>query len=489
MITVLSGLWATWFYVKQAMFNDTNSRINQVIMHLDTIFFQAEKTASIISQYAGKVCTEKLRDEFKNLISNTPYISTISLINNNGTYCTTGTPHQYKQNILNSDKKNHLFIHTNDNRDFPGVTYAHNVNGRNVILIDIDGQYIANTFRFSNTVHPWHLYIGDELLQNSGEIYTANSIIIEKNLHSKHFEYSIIPDISISSILTWIISTPKGTLLLLVSFFICLFFIWAVTWFIKNQNATLTLLDRAIKLNQLVPYIQPIVDLRSGLIIGGEVLIRWKHPKKGYISPDNFIPAAENHEIIKTITKICLHEISSSFHASASKLPPGLLICINVSQRHFMDDEILQLCTKFINNLDMLNIQPVLELTERVLIETSENSSDITARLKRAGVKLSLDDFGTRNSNHAYVKQFSPDFIKIDKSFIQYIITDPASAAIVNNIIDLGSRFDCTIIAEGVENDNQRRLLQQAGVNLMQGYLFSHPLPLREFIDCVERRR
>ena len=257
--------------------------------------------------------------------------------------------------------------------------------------------------------------------------------------------------------------------------------------YLRYRNTIEYQLRKAIELKQLKPYIQPIINNDSGAVIGGEVLVRWEHPKQGFIAPDKFISVAEQTGLIKDVTAICFAEVIRQLRLHQSVIPGGLFICFNTSSVNFQDDEIVTLCQTFIQQMKEAQVRLVLEITERESIENTRQTSAVTDKLRRIGVQFSLDDFGTGYANYSYIQQFNPEIIKIDKVFTLNIVTNTASALVVKNMVNLARKFHCQIIAEGIEDKEQLAMLKNMGITLYQGYYFSKPVPVDAFIQMLPR--
>lgn len=250
---------------------------------------------------------------------------------------------------------------------------------------------------------------------------------------------------------------------------------------VKMENA----LRHAIANNELTLVYQPQIDSRSGRLIGAEALLRWNNPELGQVSPDVFIPLAEDTSLITEIGQWVMRQACSDLKSWRKKSGSDLRLAINISSRQFYFDNLPEIVQR---TLDQFAIPPhliELEITESVLIDDSHNILSILDRIKRTGVSLSLDDFGTGYSSLSYLKRFPFDSLKIDRSFVRDITTDPDDAALCEAIIAIGKTLGMSIIAEGVETLDQLVFLRGHDVEILQGYFFNRPVIASEFLEYV----
>lgn len=245
-------------------------------------------------------------------------------------------------------------------------------------------------------------------------------------------------------------------------------------------------LHHALERKELVLNFQPKIDLKSGVIDGGEVLLRWNHPKYGLISPAKFIPIAEETGLIVPIGAWVAVEAISLLTKWNAERRRGAKLAVNLSARQFSDkallDEICRAYTK--RNLPFGTLE--LELTESLLIDNPGKTAAILQGIKDAGISISIDDFGTGYSSLNYLKRYPIDCLKIDQSFIREL-SSSSDEAIVRAIIALARTLDMATVAEGVENENQLRFLVDQGCSLAQGYLFSKPVGLSVYEELLSQ--
>ncbi|MDO9103781.1 MAG: EAL domain-containing protein [Methylovulum sp.] len=240
-------------------------------------------------------------------------------------------------------------------------------------------------------------------------------------------------------------------------------------------------LRQALEQEQFTLYYQVQIHNTQG-VLGAEMLLRWAHPQRGLISPDRFIPIAEETGLIVPIGDWVLQTACRQLKAWAGKpLTRDLQLAVNVSVRQFSQPDFVgQLC-KILEETGADATRLKLELTESLIMHNVTEAIEKMDELKRLGIRFSMDDFGTGYSSLAYLKKLPLTQLKIDQSFVRDITTDPNDAAIVQTIIGMANNLGLNVIAEGVETEEQRAGLERLGCFAYQGYLFSRPVPLAEF--------
>lgn len=236
-------------------------------------------------------------------------------------------------------------------------------------------------------------------------------------------------------------------------------------------------LREGVKGNQLILHYQPQVD-RYGKIKGVEALVRWHHPKKGMISPADFIPLAEETGLITSLGSWVLNEACKQLHTwSKKEETKHLTIAVNISARQIHQPDFIENVLGAIYKADIEPQKLKLELTESLLLEDTEEIIQKMTILQGCGVSFSLDDFGTGYSSLAYLKRLPLHQLKIDQSFVRDLLTDPNDEAISRTIVALAESLGLEVIAEGVETEEHRRKLAELGCFMYQGYLFGRPSP------------
>jgi EAL domain-containing protein (putative c-di-GMP-specific phosphodiesterase class I) len=238
-----------------------------------------------------------------------------------------------------------------------------------------------------------------------------------------------------------------------------------------------TKLRAAIEQFELVLHYQPIVDLRSGSPLRAEALVRWGHAKHGLILPDDFIPAAEQSDLIKPLTLWVLNEALCQLHA-LRKAGLDLGITVNVSGRSLVDREFPDTTRQLLETWAIAPRLLTLEVTEHSMLAGDED--EVLHRLHELGIRLAADDFGTGYSSLAHLKRLALDEIKIDRSFVTDMTVNHDDAAIVRSTIDLAHSLGIQVVAEGVENSQTWEHLRELSCDFVQGFYVSRPIPPNE---------
>jgi EAL domain-containing protein (putative c-di-GMP-specific phosphodiesterase class I) len=255
-----------------------------------------------------------------------------------------------------------------------------------------------------------------------------------------------------------------------------------------NVNAALENdLRKALENQEFRLYYQIQVD-SSCRPIGVEALIRWLHPERGLISPDQFIPAAEESGLILRIGQWVLETACAQIKDwQNDDLASNLDLAVNVSAKQFRQTDFVDQVKAAIQRHVIEPKLLKLELTEGLLLENVQEAIATMNELKKVGIQFSIDDFGAGYSSLQYLKRLPLNQLKIDRSFVRDIVTDGSDKAIVRTIIGIAQSLDLDVIAEGVETQEQRKILLESGCAKYQGYLFSKPLPIEQ-LDALLRR-
>ncbi|HEY0921908.1 bifunctional diguanylate cyclase/phosphodiesterase [Rheinheimera pacifica] len=248
-----------------------------------------------------------------------------------------------------------------------------------------------------------------------------------------------------------------------------------------NDKLTLMAeLRQAITEQQLALYIQPQVDMRSHEVLAGEVYIRWRHPKRGLLTPDSFLALAEEMGVIYPLTQWVLNEAVAMI---AKLKQAGLVskIAVNISSKDLLHDELVEALEQLFDKYQVAPGQLILELKESALVAEPVKAMTMLQRLHQLGVELALDDFGTGLSSLAYIRQLPVQYVKVDCSFISDLHKSDMNSAITGAIIDMARNLDLGVIAEGIEEAEVEQKLLRMGCSRGQGFFYSRPFELSGF--------
>jgi diguanylate cyclase (GGDEF)-like protein len=246
-------------------------------------------------------------------------------------------------------------------------------------------------------------------------------------------------------------------------------------------------LHQALERGEFVLHYQPQINIATGKITGMEALVRWQHPEFGLVSPATFIPLAEQTGLIVPIGEWVLWTACTQNKAWQDAGLPKLRMAVNLSARQFQQSNLIEIVERTLSETGLDPHYLELEVTESVTMRNLELAKTVLTNLYNMGIQLSMDDFGTGYSSLSYLKQFPFRTLKIDRSFVLDLTTNPKDAAIIAVIIALGKELNLRLIAEGVETEAQKDLLRCLQCEEMQGYLFSRPLPAKNATELLQQ--
>ncbi len=255
----------------------------------------------------------------------------------------------------------------------------------------------------------------------------------------------------------------------------------------EHRLETESLLRRAIERDEFRLHFQPVIDLGNNRLVGAEVLLRWHNNELRNPGPAQFISVAEECGLITEIGEwVLVNACKQAVRWRRAGLPE-ITLAVNISARQFEDSEIINTVSRALKQSGLPARQLELEITEGLLINDTPNLRECFNQLKALGVQLSLDDFGTGYASLSYLKRYPFDTLKIDRSFVHDIDQSSDSVTLVNAIIAMAHSFEMSVIAEGVENLHQRRLLKDHRCDMIQGFLYSPPLSASAFAEWAKR--
>jgi EAL domain-containing protein (putative c-di-GMP-specific phosphodiesterase class I) len=257
--------------------------------------------------------------------------------------------------------------------------------------------------------------------------------------------------------------------------------VWEPAYEVQGQRrlAVVSALREALSTGAIGVAFQPKVDSATGRPTGVEALARWTHPALGAIGPDEFVPLAEASGLMGLLTSGVLRQALTACRGWQRR-SPGVGVAVNVSADTLLDAAFV---TEVAAILTSVGVDPsllTLELTEGVVMADPVLATERMGELRAIGVKISVDDFGTGYSSLTYLKGLPVDEVKIDRGFVNGVVSDPADRAVVRAVVDIAHTLGITVVAEGLEIEEQRGVLRDLGVDQLQGYLHARPMPAME---------
>ncbi|TVQ13273.1 MAG: EAL domain-containing response regulator [Leptolyngbya sp. DLM2.Bin27] len=257
-------------------------------------------------------------------------------------------------------------------------------------------------------------------------------------------------------------------------------FDWSMHQAVFNRLTLENDLQRALERQEFITYYQPIVDLKTQQIAGVEALVRWRHPERGIVSPNEFIPCMETTGLVVPVGMLVLQQACEQLKRWHQQGHPHLTMSVNLSVRQFA-------CPNLVADIDRVltqtGIAPTylrLEITESAIMDNADAAIAVTQELRSRGIQISIDDFGTGYSSLGYLHRFPVNTLKIDRSFIAQMEDNGSDYPVVDSIITLSQKLKLSVIAEGIETIQQLERLKELGCEYGQGYFFSRPLPAEE---------
>ena len=255
---------------------------------------------------------------------------------------------------------------------------------------------------------------------------------------------------------------------------------------LERRASALSRIRKALMKRQFEPVVQPIVDCNTGRCVGGEVLMRWRHPVRGLLAPNEFIDIAERNGLIDEMTQLIMLKARDRL-APVVQAHPDLYFSFNVTVGQLRRENFADELDKIFDSESVPSSNVVIELVERDVVDAS--SCAMLATLRERGYRVAIDDFGTGQSSLSLLTNLSFDYLKIDREFVRAIDTESVHQNVLTAIVELAARLGVRSIAEGVETEKQHQFLIQRGVNAVQGFLMARPMQIEAFYGWLEQNR
>lgn len=456
------------------------------VQQFDLMLDHAARAASDLLPLAGQDCEPNLfalRDQ----VTRRPYVRSTNLVRNNTLYCSSlfgdfNEPFNAANYVDGS-----LWL-MGGNPVTPGTALLiyRLAAGDRSALVAIDGFHLSNILRLVSYKTRLIFKVGNHWIASDGKVRDSIAPafpVADSEAISGRFAYSVEGGFPSGEVWRYM----KAEYPLLFGLLIVLGALAGAStrWIQQRASSPSHELQRALEAKEFVPYFQPVVRGDDESWAGAEVLMRWQHPREGLVRPDLFIPFAERSGLIMPMTRALMQQTAKLLAPHADKLVPGFHLGINITAGHCQELGLVEDCRELLAAFKPGQITLVLELTERELISPSAVTHQLFSELHDLGVMIAIDDFGTGHSSLNYLSTLNVDYLKIDQSFVAMIGDDVLSRHILDSIIELCSKLDLGIVAEGVETREQRDYLLARKVDFLQGYLIGRPMPAADFLKCL----
>ncbi len=467
---------------EQELKSDASTSAYKARTLLERMLDQAEQANLEALPLVNRPCTGNLL-QLRKRVALEPFLRSVNLVRDGVINCTSlfGAVHEVDDRSVYTQNKLLLMRGNKVRQNHPLLVVRHD-RGRDAALSAIDSTQLSFMLAMSSDSSELYLQVGSAWIDESGHHQNRPPRLHSKTrlaLASQRYPFAIHAGYAMP--IYWRALWEARHLQLIwlgASSLVLSLLVW---WLLGRPGALTDELRRGLRAREFVPYLQPLIASKGGKMVGAEVLMRWQHATEGLIRPDLFIPQAEESGLIVPMTVNLMKTVAKTLHPVQEQLPEAFHISFNISAIHCRDLSLVAECRDFLGHFVPGRVVLVLELTERELLVTSPQTLSLFRQLDEMGVQLAIDDFGTGHSSLIYLQQFHVDYLKIDRSFIGRIGTESLSEHIVDNVIDLGGRLGLSLVAEGVETEQQAAYLRGKGVQYLQGYLFARPMPIRQF--------
>ncbi len=492
LLPVALGVVILYWQAERTLQQSTAQTAQEAVRQFDLMLDNTTLAAQALMPLAGKPCDNAAQWALRDQVTRRPFVRATTLSWQRNIYCSSLFGSDYESPVNPDDYVDGRLWLMNGNPVTPDTALLvfRLVDGDKAAFASIDGYHLTNVLRLISRYADLVLQVGPNWLSGAGQVqHTAVPVfaVAHHQLASARYPYSVAAGMPAGEVWRYMQARYPALFSLLVFFGVMAGIL--AHWLQKRSSAPTHELRRALGANEFIAYYQPVVRGDTREWAGCEVLMRWQHPKEGLVRPDLFIPLAEHSGLIVPMTRALLRQTAAQLAPHAALFSPGFHIGVNITARHCQDLALVDDCREFLAAFAPGQVTLVLELTERELITPTEITHQLFDALHGLGVMIAIDDFGTGHSSLGYLRHFNVDYLKIDQSFVAMIGADALSRHILDSIIELSTKLDLGIVAEGVETAQQCEYLAKQGVDFLQGYLFGKPLPCGEFIQSLNSHR
>lgn len=476
-----------WIQARHLDREDNQHQAEDILNYTHVVLREAGNATKESEKFAHVACTEAAQNGLSDIAATYPHLHSITLINHGYAQCSSLTGAQIRDLShihFTGHSLTRLALSTSGKtRRSPMLILATLLPGERRTDTAISGLFLQNHMKAHAANTSLWLRVGEQMMDAQGQFTSVkNRPKGAVELVDPELPFSLIYDESatlpvVRFMQNWPLPLLASLLVALASGVIC------YRW-ISREVSPRRRIHQALINGDIRTVYQPIVSSGSGKIIGFEALCRWQHKTEGFISPDIFIPQAEQTGVIVLLTQYQLAQIARDMKTLAPLISGPFYISINFSRQHYTSGAFVYDCLEFMRALKPLGGKMLIEITEREPLELTPGQTKKFRYLRHAGAGIALDDFGTGYSNLAYISSLAPDYLKIDKLFVSRM--SQHHTILLDCVTDMVDKLGIQAIAEGVETAEQAEYLRQRGVDSQQGYHWHKPMDKQMLFNLLK---
>ncbi|MBW7981587.1 EAL domain-containing protein [Enterobacillus tribolii] len=472
---LICGMILTWYQVISLEQRRSMQTAYKTLNSVETLLDEAKNTADQASVLLSEPCSMQVRTKLERIVISARHIRLIAFYKGRKIYCSSFSDMDAINKSYAGFINSSLAIVKN-NTVSPGIDaiVLQTQYPQGIIVTSLSTAWISEIMHFFNAQHHMDLLIDNDIKSSGASLLETGYVIIKSKKYPiavsfysafNIFSYKFITDGWVSLLLSAILSIIVGVLL------------WR---YILHSPSLYENLSKAIDRGEIIPWYQPIVHSNSYGTYGVEVLARWISPSGEVISPENFIPLAEQSGLIIPLTKKLMAQVGKELPEKLEGQLQPFHVGFNFITAHLQEPEFLDECRAFIKKFPPGTIRLTAEILEREPFERVSQLKETLRQLQENHIDIALDDFGTGHSNLNYLSALPIDIIKIDKLFINGLSPDSGSQKIIDYVIEMAKTLNIKVVVEGVETQFQVEYLKKKRVDYFQGYYFSKPVPINK---------
>lgn len=456
-----------------------------VVRNMNVILKEARHATQLAKQLAENECDAEGQYRLGTEASLQPHLRTVVILKNDAVWCSSLPGNRVL--LVNSSvlpESSLLLVPAGSTvNGLPVLLYQTNHAGSRII-VSISDSHIRDALDMPLNGVEYSLRVGNTLLGLSGDVATADPSKKEVlRVKASNYPFEIQFNAPVLFSLKRLFNRAGGVVLFLL--IISSLSAYILQRYLSKDVSPEESLRTAIYRNEITPYYQPVVSGREGTLRGVEVLARWKHPQSGFISPASFIPLAEKSGLIIPLTQSLMKQVAKQMNAISTLLPEGFHVGINFSASHIVASTFVEECLHYKHSFIQQDLNLVIEVTEREPLHIDEHLVRALNELHNNGFAIALDDFGTGYSGLSYLQELHIDYIKIDQSFVARVNANEDSTLILDSVLELAKKLSISIVAEGVETQEQLDYLIRNNIRFLQGFFFYRPLAFKELVKVL----